>query len=95
MLEAIESAGGSDAAEAMSEGLMGLMEQHSGKAEEIMNAAASIDWSKGEASLNELNGKLFDMGIYIDENSEEWKAMAKSMEQINTSVVHRDLDAIR
>lgn len=95
MLEAIESAGGSDAAEAMSEGLMGLMEQHSAKAEEIMNAAASIDWSKGEASLNELNGKLFDMGIYIDENSEEWKAMVKSMEQINTSVVHRDLDSIR
>jgi hypothetical protein len=35
------------------------------------------------------------MGINVNENSKEWKSMVAAMQQMNTSVVHRDLESIR
>ena len=95
MLEGIQTAGGDDTANAMADSITKIMEKNSSKAQDIMNLASGIDWSKGEEALQEFNYQLLQMGINIDENSQEWQAMVMAMQSINTSVVHRDLDKIR
>ena len=95
MLEGIQTAGGDDAANAMADSITTIMEKNSSKAQDIMNLASGIDWSKGEEALQEFNYQLLQMGINIDENSQEWQGMVMTMQSINTSVVHRDLDKTR
>ena len=69
MIQSVQQMGGQAAAENMGSALTTLMEENADKAEEIMQAASGIDWSQGASALNELKGKLFDIGIHIDENS--------------------------
>jgi len=79
----------------MADSITTIMEKNSSKAQDIMNLASGIDWSKGEEALQEFNYQLLQMGINIDENSQEWQDMVMAMQSINTSVVHRDLDKVR
>jgi hypothetical protein len=60
-----------------------------------MGLANNIDWSKGEAAMQDFNYQLLQMGINVDESSAEWQNMLNAMQNMNTSVVHRDLDSIR
>ena len=94
-LSTMMSHGGTSAMEAFDTGLQGLMDNYSHKSEEIMSLANTIDWSKGQDALQDFNAQLMAMGINVNESSAEWKAMVTAMQQMNTSVVHRDLDSIR
>jgi hypothetical protein len=60
-----------------------------------MGLANKIDWSQGEAAMQDFNYQLLQMGINVDESSAEWQNMLTAMQNMNTSVVHRDLDSIR
>ena len=55
MLEGIQTAGGDDTANAMADSITKIMEKNSSKAQDIMNLASGIDWSKGEEALQEFN----------------------------------------
>lgn len=87
--------GGEEVMTQFDSGLQGIMDKYSNKSEEIMSLANNIDWSKGEESLQEFNYQLMQIGINIDEGSAEWAALVNAMQNMNTSVVHRDLDSIR
>ena len=95
MIQDVQQMGGQAAADNMGNALTTLMSENADKAEEIMQAASGIDWSQGEGALNELKGQLFDLGIYIDENSSTWQAFQNTVNGFNSSVVHQDLNSIR
>jgi hypothetical protein len=87
--------GGEDAMKNFDTGLQGIMDKYSNKSEEIMSIANDIDWSQGESALQDFNYQLMQIGINIDEGSEEWNALVKTMSKMNTSVIDQDLDGIR
>ena len=87
--------GGEDVMKDFDSGLQGIMDTYSNKSEEIMSIANNIDWSQGESALQDFNYQLMKMGINIDEGNAEWQKLVSAMQNMNTSVVHRDLDAIR
>jgi hypothetical protein len=55
------------------------MDENKDKAEDIMRVASGIDWSKGDVALLELKDSLYDLGIYINQDSEEWKILNSTM----------------
>lgn len=75
--------------------ITGLTESNANQADAIMATANSIDWTQGEVAIQDFNYQLLKMGINIDENSDEWKTLAKSLQEANVSVLKNDLESVR
>ena len=79
-------------------GSMQLLAQSAGtQANELLNLASNIDWSQGQAALDQLNGQLYDMGINVDEATADgpWAKLQETINKMSFSVVNQNIDTLR
>jgi hypothetical protein len=52
--------------------------------------ASNIDWSQGQAALDQFNGQLYDMGINVDEVTSDgpWAKLQATINNMSFSVVN-------
>ena len=94
-LDKLQASSSEDTITTFNSGMSQLLTQYSHKADEITQIANSIDWTKGDAALQEFNYQLMQMGINVDETGSAWTALGKAMDGVHLSVLDQDLNAIR
>jgi hypothetical protein len=72
-----------------------LIANNTAQADNIMSIANGIDWSQGEAAMREFNYQMLQIGINIDETSDQWKNFAESMANASVSVLNQDINTLR
>lgn len=93
-LDTIIYSGGQDLGTQFTTALHGIMSQYSSHADDIMAIANEIDWTDWDA-VTQFNYQLQQIGINIDEGSENWLKFVENVKSMNLSVVHRDFDKLR
>ena len=72
-----------------------LLKENEAEADKIVQIASGIDWTNGEQGLVDLQNQLYDAGVYIDENSQQWKDFVDEIESTPTSLLTYDFEKIR
>ena len=93
-LDTLIYSGGQSLGENFTSSLTGIMNQYSSQADEIMSIANAIDWTDYDA-ITQFNYQLMEIGINIDENSNQWKTFVQSIQEVNLSVIHKDFETLR